>query len=90
MSNFQNQSILDAIAAKIVRDLQHRISYSHESLREEIHAYNMACLQEIDGLTFADIWDTLINNELENLYNCLEGYSQADVRKYVKEVYLGD
>jgi len=90
MSNFQNQSVLDAIGAKLVRDLRHRISYSHEGLREEIHSYNVACLQETDGLTFADLWDTLINSELENLYNSLEKYSQADVRKYVKEVYLGD
>jgi hypothetical protein len=90
MSNLQNQSVLDAIAAKIVRDLQHRISYSHESRREEIHSYNVACLQETEGLTFADIWEPLINSELENLYNSLEKYSQADVRNYVKEVYLGD
>lgn len=95
-TTLQNQTIVDAIASKIIDELNNRVMYSHESLRNEIHRFHEDCINENridyeDGdweqCTFADIWSYIINTELHNLYESLEEYSQKEVRDYVRDVY---
>jgi len=95
-TTLQNQTIVDAIASKIVDELYNRVRYSHESLHSEMHKFHEDCINErelfyddtvSEQLTFDCIWEVIINSELYNLYDSLEHYSQTEVRNYVRDVY---
>lgn len=95
-TKLQNQTIVDAIASKIVDELYNRVRYSHESLHSEMHKFHEDCINErevfyddtnSEQFTFDCIWDVIINSELFNLYDILECYSQKEVRDYVRDVY---
>ena len=45
-TTLQNQTIVDAIASKIVDELHNRVRYSHESLRSEIRKFHEDCINE--------------------------------------------
>jgi hypothetical protein len=95
-TKLQNQTIVDAIASKIIDELYNRVRYSHESLHSEMHKFHEDCINErelfyddtiSEQLTFDCIWEVIINSELFNLYDSLESYSQKEVKDYVREVY---
>jgi hypothetical protein len=94
-TKLQNQAIVDAIASKIISELYNRVRYHHATLHLEVHKYHEDCINEReiiyddfrDVLSFNSIWDLIINTELYNLYESLEGYSQKAVRDYVRDVY---
>ena len=95
-TTLQNQTIVDAIASKIIDELNNRVRYSHESLHSEIRKFHEDCINErevfydddnSEQFTFDCIWEDIINTELHNLYDSLEVYSQKEVRDYVRDVY---
>lgn len=95
-TTLRNQTIVDAIASKIVDELYNRVRYSHESLHSEIRKFHEDCINErevfyddtnSEQFTFDCIWEDIINTELYNLYDSLEVYSQKEVRDYVRDVY---
>ena len=95
-TTLQNQAIVDAIASKIIDELNNRVRYSHESLHSEMRKFHEDCINErevfyddanSEQFTFDCIWEDIINSELFNLYDSLEGYSQVEVRNYVRDVY---
>jgi hypothetical protein len=95
-TTLQNQAIVDAIASKIIDELNNRVRYSHESLHSEMRKFHEDCINErevfyddanSEQFTFDCIWEDIINSELFNLYDSLEGYSQTEVRNYVRDVY---
>jgi len=95
-TKLQNQTIVDAIASKIIDELYNRVRYSHSEMHTEMHKYHEDCINEkelfyddtvSEQLTFDCIWEVIINSELFNLYESLEHYSQKEVRDYVRDVY---
>jgi len=95
-TTLQNQTIVDAIASKIVEELYNRVRYSHESLHSDMRKFHEDCINErevfyddtnSEQFTFDCIWEDIINSELFNLYDSLEVYSQVEVRNYVRDVY---
>jgi hypothetical protein len=95
-TELQNQLILDTIAKKILTDLDNAVvGYHHEDVlwKRNFHE-DMIFEREIgdeDGTEqyrFENIfqWE-LINSELENVFDSLEGYSQQYVKDYVRDVY---
>jgi hypothetical protein len=95
-TKLQNQAIVDAIASKIISELYNRVRYHHATLHLELHKYHEDCINEreifyddsnSEKLTFDCIWEFIINSELYNLYESLEGYSQKEVRNYVRDIY---
>jgi hypothetical protein len=95
-TTLQNQAIVDAIASKIIDELNNCVRYSHESLHSVMRKFHEDCINErevfyddtnSEQFTFDCIWEDIINSELFNLYDSLEGYSQVEVRNYVRDVY---
>ncbi len=95
-TTLQNQAIVDAIASKIISELYNRVRYSCDDLFIEMHNFHEDCINEreifyddtnSEMLTFDCIWELIMNSELHNLYESLEGYSQVEVRNYVRDVY---
>jgi len=95
-TKLQNQTIVDAIASKIVEELYNRVRYSCDDLFVAMHNYHEDCINErevfyddtdSEQFTFDCIWEVIINSELFNLYDSLEVYSQVEVRNYVRDVY---
>lgn len=95
-TELQNQLILDAIASKILHELDNATkNYHHEDvlLKRKFHE---DCIFErevgdqdgTEQYRFENIfqWE-IINSELENVFDSLEGYSQQYVKDYVRDVY---
>lgn len=95
-TELQNQLILDAIAGKILRELDNAVAgYHHEDviLKRKFHE---DCIFErevgdengTEQFQFENIfqWE-IINSELSDLFESLQHYSQDYVKDYVRDVY---
>lgn len=95
-TKLQNEAILDEIARQIIHDLNIQAIYCGVGHTIENRKWHEDCINErtvdltedySETYSFDDIWEIIINSELQNVYDSLELYSQKYVRDYVRDVY---
>jgi len=92
-TKLKNQSIIETIGQQLVDDLYSLVKYSHESLTLELHEYHENCINERENartsekLKFKELFNLIVNSELQDIYESLQDYSQKAVRNYVRDVY---
>ncbi len=84
-TTLRNLSVYHAIGEIIVDNLLDKAICQYDPI--ECHKYHEDMIFEREDNNFQDVWATIVNYEIAELYSSLEEYGRESVKQFVREVY---
>jgi len=81
----RNLSVYHAIGEIIVDGLIRKATCQSDPI--ECHKWHEDMIREDNNFQFDDVWATIVNYEIAEIFCSLEEYGKESVKKFVREVY---